>query len=76
MFAHVLPHLAAAGAFAWRNRRDLMWIYDRFRRRGSRGRGNRRVSYMRGYQHGMRIAQHRRNFGYGRGGISRRGRRR
>lgn len=76
MFAALVPHLARAARWGWRNRRELAWLHSRFTNRNrGRSRGGNRVSYMRGYQQGMRHQQNRRNFGYGMGGISR-GRRR
>ena len=66
MFAHVLPHLAMAARWGWRNRRDLMWVYDRLRgHRRPRGRGGYRTGYAKGWSAGMRQNQARRNFGYG-----------
>lgn len=75
MFAALVPHLASAARWGWRNRRELAWLHSKFTGNRGRGRGRSRVSYMRGWSQGMRQAQNRRNFGYGRGGMSRRRRR-
>lgn len=66
MFAHLLPYLGHAARWTWKNRRELMYLHDRFRgRHRNRRRGSR--SYLRGYIHGQRVGQSRANFGYGRG---------
>ena len=76
-WAKLLPYLIAGAQWGWRNRRDLLWTYDRLRgHRQQRRRGGYRTGYAKGYTRGMRQQQNRRNFGYGRGGMSRRGRRR
>lgn len=66
-WSHVLPFLASAAQWSWRNRRDLLWTYDRLRgRRTNRRRGGYRTGYARGWTQGMRQNRARQNFGYGR----------